>query len=217
MDNDQAGLKQVATIAPASRKGSAGAEVIQRHYAPMGHTHDVTIYTDGSSSMARRGRKASGGWAFVAAWASRVTGAKGTAARYGFHYGKGAEIGAMELTAIVRALNFVRRGAYCIHIISDSEYAIKAITEWSHVWAANGWKTGSGSEARNKELLIAARKAITEHRSAGAEVVFSHVRGHSGVAGNEHADSLAGQARRKGRTNWTKLCSKQLSKQTRTR
>jgi ribonuclease HI len=69
-----------------------------------------------------------------------------------------------------------------IVIRSDSEYAIGAMT------SPRGPRPG----AANERLILATRRLL-----AGRTVRFEHVKGHSGVEGNERADHLAGLARKR--------------------
>ena len=77
-------------------------------------------------------------------------------------------------------------------IRSDSMYCINSLTKWCHSWSANGWKTSTGSEVLNKELI----KSILSKLEEGPRIVeFKHVLGHSGNPYNELADRLANEAR----------------------
>jgi ribonuclease HI len=63
-----------------------------------------------------------------------------------------------ELLAISRALETVNKFSYAladakIVIVSDSEYAVKSITEWMPKWKANGWKLSDGSPVKNLEII----------------------------------------------------------------
>jgi ribonuclease HI len=152
----------------------------------------ITIYTDGSSSA----KDGSGGWAFTASWVSLVREKYGSEA-------SGATNITMELTAILRALEFVRPAPKRrLIVLTDSEWSIHALTKWWTTWKANGWKTSHGKQVANLDLLMQTKAAMKYHRSGGTHLTFGHVRGHTGVRGNERADTLAGEARRQGLLNW---------------
>ena len=83
-------------------------------------------------------------------------------------------------------------------VYSDSEYAIKCVGLWSKRWRLNGWASAAGKPAKNTDLVHAVL-LLCERRRQGAPpgarwrgaVSFIHVKGHSGVDGNEAADRLA--------------------------
>ena len=63
------------------------------------------------------------------------------------------------------------------------------ILEWMENWKKRGWKTAARKSVKNQDLWISLDKAIKRH-----DIDWHWVKGHSGVEGNEHADSLANQA-----------------------
>ncbi|MDP9150402.1 MAG: ribonuclease HI [Myxococcota bacterium] len=81
-----------------------------------------------------------------------------------------------ELTAILRALEWIPQQARAIVVHTDSQYAIGVLQK--------GWKAKANQElvARTKKLVV----------GRGARLVY--VPGHQGVALNERADTLAGDA-----------------------
>ena len=81
-----------------------------------------------------------------------------------------------ELTAILRALEWIPAGASAIVVHTDSKYAIGVLSK--------GWKAKV-----NPELVAKARRLV-EQRGARLE----YVPGHSGVPLNERADQLAREA-----------------------
>jgi ribonuclease HI len=84
---------------------------------------------------------------------------------------------------------------------SDSEYSVKALTEWFPRWSKLGWTTSTGGAVANRGLLEEIMRVVGKHRAAGGEVAFRHVRGHVGLPENERADHLAGVARKDGVSN----------------
>jgi len=81
-----------------------------------------------------------------------------------------------ELTAILRALEWIPTGARAIVVHTDSQYAIGVLQK--------GWKAKANGE------LVARAKRVVEAR--GARLVY--VPGHQGVPLNERADALAREA-----------------------
>ncbi|MDP9034943.1 MAG: reverse transcriptase-like protein [Myxococcota bacterium] len=81
-----------------------------------------------------------------------------------------------ELTAILRALEWIPQQARAIVVHTDSQYAIGVLQK--------GWKAKA-----NQDLVARAKKLVV---GRGARLVY--VPGHQGVALNERADTLAGDA-----------------------
>jgi ribonuclease HI len=78
-------------------------------------------------------------------------------------------------------------------IYSDSNYAIKCVTEWFRNWEARGWVTAGGGKkpVENKDLVEDTLKLIREREQMGGKTRFEWVKGHAGDIGNEGADRLA--------------------------
>jgi ribonuclease HI len=81
-----------------------------------------------------------------------------------------------ELTAILRALEWIPADAPAIVVYTDSQYAIGVLQK--------GWK------AKVNQELVARTRRVVETR--GARLVY--VPGHKGVPLNERADELAREA-----------------------
>jgi ribonuclease HI len=89
-----------------------------------------------------------------------------------------------ELLAAIIALQEIEGD---VVLYTDSEYIVKGMMEWIPRWIARDWKKSRrGSPVKNvdywKRLLV-----LTGNR----DVIFRHVKAHSGVKGNEKADRLA--------------------------
>lgn len=137
----------------------------------------VTVACDGSALR----NPGPGGWAWYnldGTWAAGSPGGRTTN-------------NAMELTAIADALES-HPGCHMV-IVADSRYAIDCCSKWIHGWRRRGWKTSSGGDVKNRDLIERIHSAM-----AGRQVVFEWVRGHSGHPGNETADKLARQAAERG-------------------
>lgn len=74
---------------------------------------------------------------------------------------------------------------------TDSQFLINCVTKWMAGWKRNGWRTAKGDPVINRGELEALEARMA---APGAPAVrWNHVRGHSGVDGNEEADRLAKQ------------------------
>ena len=94
-----------------------------------------------------------------------------------------------ELNALHQALIIARQSnsQNIISIFSDSKYSIDCITTWAYGWKANGW-TKKGGEIKNLELIKEAHQLYEKLKN---KIEINHVKGHSGVEGNELADRMA--------------------------
>ena len=73
-------------------------------------------------------------------------------------------------------------------IESDSQYAINCSTKWVKGWKKNGWKNSQKKPVKNKELIQAIDREISQRPGP---VDFRWVKGHAGNEGNELVDELA--------------------------
>ena len=136
----------------------------------------MVIYTDGAC----RGNPGPGGWGVVLGFRDQQRTLKGFAAE--------TTNNRMELTAVIEALRALTRSCE-IELNTDSKYVMQGITEWLENWKRNGWKTAAKKPVKNVDLWQQLDEELQHHR-----VHWRWVKGHSGVAGNEHADQLANQA-----------------------
>jgi ribonuclease HI len=133
----------------------------------------VVIYTDGAC----KGNPGPGGWGAVLVAGSHEKELWGGESH--------TTNNRMELTAVIRALEALRR-ASDVDLYTDSQYVKNGIQTWIHNWKRRGWKTADRKPVKNEELwreldLLAARHAIRWH----------WVKGHSNHTGNDRADLLA--------------------------
>ncbi len=91
----------------------------------------------------------------------------------------------MELTAVIRALESVRRASRVV-VHTDSQYVQKGISEWLRSWKARGWKTADRKPVKNEDLWRELDALVAQH-----EIDWRWVRGHAGHPENERADALA--------------------------
>ncbi|MGH8675771.1 MAG: ribonuclease HI [Burkholderiales bacterium] len=133
----------------------------------------VDIYADGAC----RGNPGPGGWGAVL----RTHGVE----RELFGGAQATTNNRMELTAVIRALEALRR--HCsARVYTDSQYVQKGITDWIHAWKRRGWRTADRKPVKNEDLW----RRLDELSSAHT-IEWHWVRGHAGDAGNERADALA--------------------------
>lgn len=136
----------------------------------------ITAGTDGACA----GNPGPAGWAWVVDDTRWQSGSLGHATN-----------NAAELEAILRALVAVPLNVD-LTVLSDSDYAIKAVTVWHKAWRRNGWRTRNGGPVANQPRI----EAITALVQARTGVTrFEWVRGHAGHPLNEAADKLAVRAR----------------------
>lgn len=133
----------------------------------------VVVYTDGGSDQ----KKGVGAWAFTVQEAGKETVE---------HSGAYLETtnNRMEMTAVIKALEHLQMGVPIL-IHCDSEYVIKGVTQWSKGWVRNGWINSQGKPVVNRDLWEHLLKLYQLH-----SVMFKHVKGHSGIEGNERCDEL---------------------------
>lgn len=97
-----------------------------------------------------------------------------------------------------------------INIVSDSEYTIKACSEWIKKWKENDWKTSNGGDVKNRELIESIDNSMNKIRILNGQlstenqiqVKFVHIKSHQEASkqgtyqyfiweGNLIADALA--------------------------
>jgi ribonuclease HI len=136
----------------------------------------IEIYTDGAC----RGNPGPGGWAALLRRGEREKEISG------------AELlttnNRMELTAVIRALEALKRPARAI-LYTDSEYGRRGIREWLPDWKARGWRTAARKPVKNLDLW-----QRLDQLAAGHQIEWHWVPAHAGVPGNERVDRLANAA-----------------------
>lgn len=97
----------------------------------------------------------------------------------------------MELSGAIFALNLVRAlKDVPVRIYTDSQYVIQGISEWIHGWKRRGWVKVDGSPVVNRDLWTELDRLVAARRETGP-ATFLHVKGHSGVPGNERCDRIS--------------------------
>jgi ribonuclease HI len=136
-------------------------------------TGTVTIYTDGAC----KGNPGPGGWGALLAWSGHEKELCGGEAH--------TTNNRMELTAVIRALESLRRDCD-VEIYTDSQYVKNGIETWIHGWKRNGWKTSDRKPVKNAELWRELDELARRHR-----ISWHWVKGHNDHPGNDRADALA--------------------------
>ncbi|WP_336324052.1 ribonuclease H [Streptomyces lavendofoliae] len=95
-----------------------------------------------------------------------------------------------ELTALLRLLEAVDPGAP-LEVRMDSQYAMKAVTQWLPNWKRNGWRTAAGKPVANQELVQGIDALLADR-----DVEFRYVPAHrvDGDPLNAIADQAASDA-----------------------
>jgi ribonuclease HI len=136
-------------------------------------TGAVTIHTDGAC----KGNPGPGGWGALLAWGDHEKELFGGEAH--------TTNNRMELTAVIRALESLKRGCE-VELYTDSQYVKNGIESWIHGWKKNGWKTSDRKPVKNADLWRELDALVAQH------IVRWHwIKGHSNHHGNERADALA--------------------------
>lgn len=137
---------------------------------------DTEIYTDGAC----RGNPGPGGWGVL----MRHKGHEKTL------YGAEAQTtnNRMELMAAIQGLESLTRPCQ-VRVTTDSKYVQQGIQEWLANWKRRGWKTAARKPVKNVDLWQRLDEA-----TAGHDIEWAWVKGHSGHPENERADELANKA-----------------------
>ncbi len=139
---------------------------------------DVISYTDGGC----RGNPGPGGWGFLVF--NPVTGH--ALERCGGE--TETTNNRMEMMAAIMALRSLKKDGIRVLLYSDSQYMIKAMTEWLPGWKSRGWKRKEGP-LKNVDLL-----KDLDALNECFRVTWRWVKGHVGNRGNEHVDGLTNRA-----------------------
>ncbi len=136
------------------------------------------VFTDGSSVP----NPGPGGWGVVHVVDNEII-----AERHG--HDPDTTNNRMELTALLEALDVIPEGT-TMTIYSDSNLAVRTITEWAAGWEKRGWKRKSGP-VENLDLV---KKVYAGYRKR-PELELKWIKAHVGFRWNEYADELASRWR----------------------
>lgn len=140
--------------------------------------HDVVCWTDGGC----RGNPGPGGWGMILVNVA----SRDCLERCGGE--SETTNNRMEVTAAIMVLRSLKKPGLSVLIHSDSQYLIKAATEWLPGWKAKGWRRKEGA-LLNVDLWQELDRLLPLH-----QVSWKWVRGHAGDPGNERADALTNRA-----------------------
>lgn len=137
----------------------------------------VTIYCDGSC-LGNPGR---GGWA---ALLITERGGQRTEKLLSGHT-PATTNNRMELMSAIEGLRALKRRCRA-HVVTDSNYVVKGMTEWRFGWEKRGWKNSQRKPVENQDLWHALIEAAAQH-----ETSWAWVEGHAGHPENERVDEAA--------------------------
>lgn len=143
------------------------------HAPSSSEAQPIHIYTDGAC----KGNPGPGGWGALLRWRGHEKELFGGEAL--------TTNNRMELTAVIRALQALRKPSHAI-VHTDSQYVQKGIQEWLRAWRARGWKTADRKPVKNVDLWQLLDAEASRH-----QLEWRWVRGHAGHVDNERADALA--------------------------
>jgi ribonuclease HI len=95
-----------------------------------------------------------------------------------------------ELNALFEAMRLAKdllEQGFKVQILSDSSYSVKAMTQWATAWQRKNWTRGKGQVLANADLI---KKMYEYYVQLPSSLSIIHVKGHSGVEGNELADRM---------------------------
>lgn len=125
----------------------------------------LKLYTDGACSGNQNSENI-GGW--------------GAVMEYGSHKKEiyGGEFNTtnnrMEMTALLRAFQAIKRDNQTIWVFSDSSYLMDCFRKKWHVnWVKKGWKTSAGKPVENRDLWEQLLPYLDRH-----DISFFRVKGH---------------------------------------
>jgi len=131
----------------------------------------VTMYTDGSS----RGNPGPGGYGVIL-----MAGQHRKELSGGYRLTTNNR---MELMAVIRGLEALKKPGTVVQVFSDSQYVVNAIEKgWLAGWIRTDFRGGK----KNKDLWLDYYKLASQH-----QVKFNWVRGHSTNPFNNRCDELA--------------------------
>jgi ribonuclease HI len=138
----------------------------------------VQLYTDGACS----GNPGPGGWAYILKHpaSGRVTDESGAEPH--------TTNNRMELRSVIEGLASLKRRC-TVHLVTDSQYVAKGMTEWMPKWKANGWQRKENG--RLKPVMNADLWQRLDELLAAHDVRVTHVLGHRGHPENEACDRMA--------------------------
>lgn len=139
-------------------------------------------YTDGSCLR----NPGPGGWAFYIEGAETPVEGSGAIA-----HTTNQQMEVLAATKAMLELECLAGAGDRITLISDSQYVLKGLFEWSTGWIRNGWQNAAGKPVANRERWEDAIAALDGLRQKGCSIKGQWVKGHAGTPGNERVDQEA--------------------------
>ncbi len=151
-------------------EGLTLAEVLERYDGGP----DTGVFTDGAANP----NPGPGGWGAV-----YVVDGEVIAQAYGHE--PHTTNNRMELTALLEGIELVPEGTAAV-LYSDSNLAVRTVTEWAAGWEQRGWRRKRGP-VENLDLV----RPLYERLRERPELTVVWIKAHVGHRWNEYADSLA--------------------------
>jgi len=145
----------------------------------------LQIFTDGSFDVELR----RGGWAYVVMDGDKtIHSAHGTS--------DGVSNNTFEVMAVLEALSWLDASAlnHAVLLLSDSAHVIDGCNRSRAIWRNNGWRRiDPHPGARRRKIPdMQLWQQLDTILIRNPDVTVSWCKAHSGIAGNEQADALAG-------------------------
>ncbi len=135
---------------------------------------EFKLFTDGACL----GNPGPGGWAYILETvAGEIVEASGGE--------RSTTNNRMELMAVIQGLSAMAESSV-VHLVGDSEYVLKGLSEWLPGWKRRGWRKADKKPVLNADLWQEIDRLTQRH-----EVRVEWTRGHSGHPENERCDELA--------------------------
>lgn len=97
-----------------------------------------------------------------------------------------------EITAAINGINLARKvDAKETTILSDSQYVVMGVKDWSKKWVAQNWYKQDGTEVPNAEYWKQLLADLAAVEAEGRKVSWTWVKGHNNNLGNELSDRNA--------------------------
>jgi ribonuclease HI len=143
------------------------------------------LFTDGSAL----GNPGEGGWGSVLVLSGNTEGKERRVIEMG-GYEKYTTNNRMELFALIKGLERLENESGDLTVFTDSKYVHMGATSWADGWIKRGWKTLAKTDVENRDLWEMALPLLGDRKKFG-KTSWTHVPGHSGIAGNERCDAIA--------------------------
>ena len=93
----------------------------------------------------------------------------------------------MTYNIILKNINQLVKYNKKINIVTDSQYSVDCVTKWINGWKKNNWVTKSGTEVKNKDLIVSIYNCMQKvielndklPKSHQIQIKFVHVNSHT--------------------------------------